>query len=398
MPDSEKGVVISMKNKVYYTLFLFYFAVLIFILYINGVFAGEVTSYSNLFINIAILIVIGVLFTISAVNFAWLNKCTDALENTAAAIRREHKEKNANLWNEYKNKEKPFGNSYLDDAFVRYQRRVKGCTTRHGLTQTCELEEYINEDLLDQLSSSHFNSSISGTMTGLGILGTFIGLSLGLGAFSGNDIFTISENVGPLLEGMKVAFHTSVYGIFFSLVFTFIYRGIMANSYRILEDFLSCFKECVMPVTASAGDENSKTMLVYQANMANSMKTMLELLKGNSMEQTTGVERIVNEFSEQLSLKMGTDFTKLGHALNQAADSQTVYAHNYQSMEKTAKELLEANRVMQEMLEHTLNRQERFSKELKKQQETLAETCTALSDDIGNQLYTFNQMRDLYEK
>lgn len=116
------------------------------------------------------------------------------------------------------------------------------------------------------------------------------------------------------------------------------------------------------------------------------------------MEQTKGVERIVQEFSEQLSLRMGTDFSKLGQALNEACDAQAVYSHNYQSMEKTAKELLESNRVMQEMLEHTLNWQERFSKELKKQQETLAETCTAINDDISNQLYTFNQMRDLYEK
>lgn len=387
-----------MKNKVYYTLFIAYFAVLLFILYLNGVFAGEITSYSNLIINIAILIVIGILFTISAVNFFWLNKCTGALEHATYTMRKEYKEKNGNLWNEYKNRDKLFNNSVLDDAFGRYQRRMKSYTTKHGLSHTCDLEEYINEDLLDQVSSSHFNSSMSGTMTGLGILGTFIGLSLGLGAFSGNDIFTISDNVGPLLDGMKVAFHTSVYGIFFSLLFTFVYRSLMAGAYKTLADFLSCYNECVMPVVTATTDENSKAMLVYQANMANSMKTMLELLKGNSMEQTKGVERIVQEFSEQLSLRMGTDFSKLGQALNEACDAQAVYSHNYQSMEKTAKELLESNRVMQEMLEHTLNWQERFSKELKKQQETLAETCTAINDDISNQLYTFNQMRDLYEK
>ena len=57
----------------------------------------------------------------------------------------------------------------------------------------------INEELLDRVGGSHYNSAISGTMTGLGILGTFIGLSLGLGSFSGDDIYTISDNVGPLL-------------------------------------------------------------------------------------------------------------------------------------------------------------------------------------------------------
>ena len=45
-----------------------------------------------------------------------------------------------------------------------------------------------------------------------------------------------------------------------------------------------------------------------------------------------------------------------------------------------------------------MDRQERFSKELKHQQEMLSNACDTLNDDISNQLYTFNQMRDLYEK
>ena len=81
------------------------------------------------------------------------------------------------------------------------------------------MEEYINEDLLDQIAGTHYNSVVSGTMSGLGILGTFLGLTLGMLSFTGNDIFTISDNIAPLLSGMKVAFHTYVYGIFFSLVF-----------------------------------------------------------------------------------------------------------------------------------------------------------------------------------
>ena len=74
---------------------------------------------------------------------------------------------------------------------------------------SCDIEDYINEELLDRVGGSHYNSAISGTMTGLGILGTFIGLSLGLGSFSGDDIYTISDNVGPLLSGMKVAWEAN---------------------------------------------------------------------------------------------------------------------------------------------------------------------------------------------
>lgn len=386
-----------MKNKLFYLLFLFYVVILGFILYLNGVFTGEMTSVSNLVINVGFLMIIGVLFVISALSFTRLNRCTDALMRVTASTRKKYGEGSVSLWNEFKDKKEPFGNEALDNAYSKYVKHMNRYATKKGFSQTVDLEEYINEDLLDQVGSSHFNSNISGTMTGLGILGTFIGLSLGLGSFSGNDIFTISDNVGPLLDGMKVAFHTSVYGIFFSLVFNFIYRSMMAYSYEKLSDFLSCYRECVMP-TASSADETSTAMLVYQANMANSMKAILDILKGNSAEQTAGMELIVKEFTRQLSQTMGSDFERLGRALNETCDAQAVYAHNYQSMENITRELLEANRTMQETLEHTISWQEMFAKELKKQQEKLSDACDTLNEDISNQLFTFNQMRDYYEK
>lgn len=387
-----------MKNKIFYILFLFYFLILGFILYLNGVFTGEITSYANLFINIGCLLIIGILFLLSAISFTRLNHCVDALSFTTFSIYKRYKETGRNLWSEYRDKKEVFENYILDEAFTKYQKRMKGYTTKRGLTNVCELEEYINEDLLDQAGASHYNSNIAGTMTGLGILGTFIGLSLGLNAFSGNDIFTISDNVGPLLDGMKVAFHTSVYGIFFSLVFNFVYRSIMAYSYQVLSDFLSCYRECVMPTVGSNADENSKAMLVYQANMANSMKSILDLLKGTAEEQTAGMNRILQEFIHQLSQTLGADFEKLGKSLNDACDAQAIYSRNYQSMESTTKELLEASRVLMETLDHTMTRQERFAKELKNQQEILSRACDTLNEDISNQLYTFNQMKEIYNK
>lgn len=387
-----------MKSKSYYTLFIFYFLIFIFILYLNGVFTGDILSFSNLFINVIFLLLIGILFLISAAGFKRLNQCTAALSRTKHIMLKKYKEKNANLWNEYKSQSDVFGNPYLDEAFSSYQRRIRSCFGKKGQVQSCDIEEFINEDLLDRISSSHFNSGVSGTLTGLGILGTFIGLSLGLSAFSGDDIFTVSDNVGPLLSGMKVAFHTSVYGIFFSLVFNFVYRGIMAYSYQKLEEFLSCYQECAAPSFAPDTDETAKAMLVYQANMANSMKAVLDLMKGSSLEQTKGVEQMVSEFTKQLSLTMGSDFQKLGNTLNEIADAQVIHTRNYQSMENVIRELLEANRSLQQSLEHTMDWQELFAKELNKQKEMLTKACDTINDDITTQLYTFNQMRDLYEK
>lgn len=386
-----------MKNKLYYILFLLYVLMVVFILYINGVFTGNATSFSNLLINVSFLGVIGIMFVISAISFNRLNLLTEALEGACANIEKDRKEKEGPLWDHYRSCKKVFGNDVLDEAFLRYQKRMAGYQTRKGLKAVCELEDYINEDLLDRVAMSHYNSAVSGTLTGLGILGTFLGLSIGLGSFDGNDIYTISDNVGPLLEGMKVAFHTSVYGIFFSLVFNFVYRSMMADAYGVLSEFLERYREYVSPQVSGA-DENSKAMLIYQANMANSLKTMNDLLKGNALEQTQGVERIVNQFVSSMSQALGTEFEKMGRILNYACKAQEQCSRDYRSMEETTRELQAVNRSMQRALEQLLDRQEQIAQSLQEQEKQLTATCNMLNDELSNQLYTYNQMRDTYEK
>lgn len=387
-----------MKNKLYYILFLVYALMVAFILYINGVFTGDETSMVNLFINVGFLVIIGILFLISALSFGRLNRCTDELVSMTIRLQDECKEAGGkNLWSEYQDRKDVFEDEELNNAFIKYRLRMKNYKTKRGYMGSCDIDEYINEDLLDRVGMSFYNSGISGTLTGLGILGTFLGLSMGLGAFNGNDIYTISDNVGPLLSGMKVAFHTSVYGIFFSLVFNFVYRSIMSDAYEKLENFQNAFRQFAMPQVATE-DENSAAMVIYQAGMANSLKQMLEILKGISKEQTAGVECIVKQFTEQMTNTMGVNFQKLGNTLRTATDIQVTAADNNKDIIEATTALVEVNRNMLDVLGGVLERQERFAKELGEQKELISATCKEMSDEISNQLYAFEQMRNLYEK
>ena len=387
-----------MKNKLYYSLFIFYALVVAFILYINGVFTGEATSLVNVLINLGFLVIIGVLFIISSVSFGRLNRCTDELVAATEKMHQDYKAAGGkNIWSTLQDNKDLFATDELKIAFSKYRARMKNYKSKRGYTHSCDLEEYINEDLLDRVGMSFFNSGISGTLTGLGILGTFLGLSMGLGSFNGDDIYTISDNVGPLLSGMKVAFHTSVYGIFFSLIFNYVYRSIMADAYEKLEDFHNAFRQFAQPSVVTE-DENSAAMLVYQANMANSMKQMLELMKGEAAEQTAGVERIVNRFVEQMNGSLGVNFQKLGNQLKNTADLQMIYTNNSKDLIEAATALVEVNRNMQEVLTQVIARQETFARELQAQGDKLNATCDEISEEVSNQLYAFDQMRNLYEK
>lgn len=389
---------VLMKNKLYYILFVFYMIGVAFILYINGVFTGEVYSCTNLMINGAFLLIIGVLFVISAFGFSRLIRCTEELQTVTEQMQDEYdKADGKNLWGSYQNRTNLFQRKELKEAYLKYLMRMQNCHTRRGYMTSCDIEEFFNEDLLDKVGMTFFNSGIAGTLTGLGILGTFLGLSMGLGSFNGDDIYTISDNVGPLLSGMKVAFHTSVYGIFFSLVFSFVYRGIMADAYGKLDEFLTVFRQCAMPPQVTE-EENSSAMLVYQANMANSMKRMLELLQGAAAEQTQGVERIVSQVVEHLEESMGAGLKDLGNTITAAGQSQTAYANACMELTKAVAKLVESSQKLQKSAAEEMDRQEAFARELKNQKEEIRTACREMTDEVTNQLYTFEQMRRLYEK
>ncbi|MCM1046749.1 MAG: MotA/TolQ/ExbB proton channel family protein [Candidatus Gastranaerophilales bacterium] len=383
-----------MKNKLFCLLLPVYLCVVWFVLQINGVFTGQITSASNLLINLGFLLLIGILFAISFGSFFRLNRMTDKLIAEADKIYRAYDKGDHRLWETYCGKDKVFEHEVLDEAFGRYRKKMNSFQTKHGLMGRCEIEDYLNEDLLNQTGMNYYNSAISGTMTGLGILGTFIGLSIGLGSFDGNDIYTISDNVGPLLDGMKVAFHTSVYGILFSLVFQFAYRSLMSDAYDKLQEFLAAFRECVEPMVNNT-DDNAKAMLLYQANMANSMKQMTELLKGEAREQAESLDRMAQNFALKMEQALGADFDKLGQILQKACSAQETYADNYHSMEETAKELLQANRTLQKALEETLDRQEAMERKLKEQAERINATCDSINEEISNQLYTYAEIRGM---
>jgi len=384
----------SMKNRLYYLLLPVYLFVVGFVLMVNGVFTGQVTSVGNLAINLTFLLLIGILFLVSFSSFSRLNRMTDKLLDQADKIYRAYDEGDHKLWDTYRSKSKIFENDMLDEAFTRYQNKMNSFQTKHGLMGRCEIEDYLNEDMLNQAGMNYYNSAISGTMTGLGILGTFIGLSIGLGSFNGNDIYTISDNVGPLLDGMKVAFHTSVYGILFSLVFQFAYRSLMADAYDKLQEFLAAFRECVEPMVNNT-DSNTKAMLVYQANMANSMKQMTELLKGEAREQAESLDRMAQNFAARMEQALGADFDRLGRTLQKACSAQETYADNYHSMAETTKELLQANSALQKALEETMDRQQDMARQLKEQAERIDATCNTINEEISNQLYTYAETRDL---
>ena len=109
---------------------------------------------------------------------------------------------------------------------------------------TIEVERYFNSvTLLEEKLNMRIINNIPQIFPGIGILGTFLGLALGLNTVntsgSSNDIL---NSIEPLLGNISVAFVTSIVGIGFSIVATFIlniFLGGAENKILRLEDIAS---------------------------------------------------------------------------------------------------------------------------------------------------------------
>lgn len=73
----------------------------------------------------------------------------------------------------------------------------------------------------------------SGTLVGLGLLGTFLGLTLGIRDFDTANVQNIQISIQSLLDGMSTAFLTSLLGMGLSIVYTLFEkrcRNLLSNS------------------------------------------------------------------------------------------------------------------------------------------------------------------------
>ncbi len=101
-----------------------------------------------------------------------------------------------------------------------------------------DIEEFINEDELDIHVHKKLLEMVPDIFTSLGILGTFLGLVWGLRDFQPTDYSAMTSSVEALVEGIKVAFLTSIYGISFSIIYTFGMKGEYSSMTEELQGFL----------------------------------------------------------------------------------------------------------------------------------------------------------------
>ncbi|MGB0865538.1 MAG: hypothetical protein ACPGSC_03460 [Granulosicoccaceae bacterium] len=153
----------------------------------------------------------------------------------------------------------------------------------------------------------------------IGVLGTFVGVYMGLQGFDTGDIRT---SVPQLLDGMKTAFFTSIVGMALSVVLSILQRlrgGADEDADLLVQanQKLEVLSELV---------EETKALRQNQAETNATLSTaMSQLSEGATQQIVDSLQQVVTEFNTNLSDQFGENFREL----NQGVANLLEWQENY---------------------------------------------------------------------
>ncbi|MBR3764378.1 MAG: EAL domain-containing protein [Clostridia bacterium] len=194
-------------------------------------------------IGMEVIIALGALFGVLPV-MQYARGLRTALKGIDRAL--EHRTGSA--WTMLETENDFFRQGTLDNLFHAYQSKLR--SQRESGQVLSDIDEYVNDDVLALHSWQSIIMQIPGTLTGLGILGTFVGLIIGIHGIGFSTVNAALASVQTLLGGIQVAFYTSICGVILSLLFNFVYRMAWNVMVRDLGIFVESFHKNVVPPVA----------------------------------------------------------------------------------------------------------------------------------------------------
>ena len=185
-------------------------------------------------------------------------------------------------------------------------------------------KQYSKESVLGNIAST------------IGVLGTFVGISIGLWKFNPNDI---TSSVPLLLSGMKIAFATSIIGMAASIFMKYI--ALKNEDEENIDDIMELFNTMI----AESRNVNN-TLIENQKQTENVLNKVSEIWASHQENLTVVLKNEIASLNNNTILKQEEligEFKKLGECftlLNSGVNNLLTWQENYkETIENTTKEL-----------------------------------------------------------
>ena len=239
-------------------------------------------------------------------------------------------------------------------------------------------QQFITE-LLSYSSKKDYSDRKS-IIVSIGIFGTFLGIFIGLINF---NTFDIKGSVPELLNGLKIAFFTSVMGMGYSVVLSVIQKG-----------------------KRKIGDDSSEieTLQSIARGVDNLKKSFDEALKELSKSATEEIiealNQVITDFNTNLKEQFGENFKQLNESVKNLLIWQENYKIHIEDVEEKIETLIQSQEKTEETIKNIQNSYEKtlgFNKGLSEVIDQINSQIKILEDYSNNLNQSITKQSDFFE-
>lgn len=285
-----------------------------------------------------------------------------------------------------------FQYAFLDECYAQYKHM-----DRLNQDSVCDIRNFINEEAVETHVHRGLLELIPDILTSLGILGTFVGLVMGLQQFDPSGYEQMAGSVTPLINGIKVAFITSIYGIALSLSFSFNLRSEFANLSALMDEFLETYYMHVRPPYEVDSLSKLLDQQRSQEDMVQDLTAAFVDQMGKSFEQaitpafdrmTDGIDQIVHSFTVNQERVMSQVCDQMVRQMRSELSGE------FEQMSRIITGLEQTNQSYHDFIDQSIEQMQQSFAALQKHMETsdqyTAQTLSNLSD-AQEEAYRINQ-------
>ena len=189
---------------------------------------------------------------------------------------------------------------------------------------------------------AQFASIAPNTLTSLGIFFTFVGILISLSNF---DVSDINDSIPRLLDGLKLAFLSSVVGLGSSVTFRFIQAGSSRNESAgdigasDLHDQLKNLNTNTLAVRDALVGDGEASLSTQFGKLRNDFRDFADKMKEDGTEALVkALEEVIKDFNEKISEQFGENFKQLNEAVGALLKWQEEYKAQVEVLTQAFKE------------------------------------------------------------
>ena len=274
---------------------------------------------------------------------------------------------------------------YLDGKYQEY------LTFLHKTNSPTDIGDYIGEYEINNYTHRRLVEMVPDILTSLGILGTFLGLVLGLRGFNPASYEAMSSSVESLIDGIKVAFVTSIYGLSLSLAFSYWLRGCLTSVSESLDRFLDAYYTCVVPPTDATAmnhiiaNQNSQTKLMQQMQK-DLAKEVAASLSSSIEPMVAHLDKTMDEFTDAVTMNQEKLLENIGERV-----ARTMKQEFFSEFIEMRRVMGEANKAQREHLAFMDNAEKQFQQDVMEGEARMAQAMDASSEVVLRAMTAMNE-------